>query len=382
METCPICFKSVKKTYASRHRAKFHAGEDKEKFKRKDEEIKKHVEQGNPKKFFISRDFFLAALEEAQVKQAEQRSKEDLQPHEIQGLMVTRGLDFMRDRAIVLRPPPRLVPMDGNCSFSMIALARDPSLGVLELHMEATRLRTSSIAWAIEMIRTMDEEGLQRVRLIATPDTEFEEEAQHLTREELIERLQTFAQSGEYAGNLGDILLYILSAFIRAPILVVDVNHADSPLGLFVSPRTLFGTEPVTNVPFVGVRLHNHFEELLVPEEAGITLGEMFAAEEGPGNNICSGGGCSNMDGGKVDRNEAGGSSSVKSPQVTDTLAAPISSQGDRKTLLNVLPHLSPQFESKIRDLVKELDSLYINSPGTVREMEKSQQEIQVAYVT
>ena len=88
------------------------------------------------------------------------------------------------------------------------------------------------------------------------------------------------------------------------------------------------------------------------------------------------------MDGAKVDRNKAGGSRLVESPQVTDTLAAPISSQGDRKTLLNVLPHLSPQFESKIRDLVKELDSLYINSPATVREMEKSQQEIQVVCAT
>ena len=381
METCPICFKSVKVTYASRHRAKFHAGEDREKFKGQNEEMKKPVGQGNPKKFYFSRDFFLAALEEAQVKQAEQRSKEDLQPHEIQGLMVTRGLDFMRDRAIVLRPPPRLVPMDGNCSYSMIALARDPSLGVMELHMEATHLRTSSIAWAIEMIRTMDEEGLQRVRLIATPDTRLEEEAQHLTREELIERLQRFAQNGEYAGNLGDILLYVLSAFIQAPILVVDVNHADSPLGLFVSPRTLFGTEPVTNIPFVGVRLRNHFEDLLVPEEASITLGEMFAAEEGPGNNICSSGGCSNMDGATVDRNKEGGSRSVESPHATDTLAAPISTQGDRKTLFSFLPHLSPQFESKIRNLVNELDSLYINSPATVSEMEESQQEIQVVHM-
>ena len=363
-------------------RATFHGGEDQEKFKRKNEETENPVKQGNPKQVYISRAFFLAALEEAQVKQAEQRSKEDLQPHEIQGLMVSRGLAFTRERGLNLRPPPRFVPRDGNCSYSTIALAKDPSLAVMGLHMEATHLRTSSIDWAIEMIRGLDEEGLQRVRLVATPDQGFEEEAEHLTREELIQRLQRYAENGEYAGNLGDILLYVLSAFIQAPILVVDVNHANSPLGLFISPRTLFGTEPVTNVPYVAVRLLNHLEALLVPEDAKIPLQEMFSAQEaqeGPGNQISSGGSCGNMDGATVDKNEEGGSRPGESTNVTaDTLPAPTSTQGDRKTLFSFLSHLSPQFESRIRDLVKELDSLYINSPATVREMEESQQEIQV----
>ena len=385
METCPICFKSVKVTYASRHRATFHGGEDQEKFKRKNEETEKPVKQGNPKQIYISRAFFLAALEEAQVKQVEQRSKEDPQPHEIQGLMVSRGLAFTRERGLNLRPPPRFVPRDGNCSYSTIALAKDPSLAVMGLHMEATHLRTSSIAWAIEMIRGLDEEGLQRVRLVATLDQDFEEEAEHLTRDELIQRLQRYAENGEYAGNLGDILLYVLSAFIQAPILVVDVNHANSPLGLFISPRTLFGTEPVTNVPYVAVRLLNHLEALLVPEDAKIPLQEMFAAQEaqeGPGNQISSGGSCGNKDGATGDKNEEGGSRPVESTRVTDTLPAPISTQGDRKTLFSCLPHLSPQFESRIRDLVKDLDSLYTNSPATVRKMEEAQREIQVLYAT
>ena len=298
METCPICFKSVKVTYALRHRAKFHGGEDQEKFRKKhNEDTKKPVEQGNAKRIFVSREFFQAALEEAELKTALEASKEDLKSHQMQALMVDRGLAFMTERGFELQPPPRLVPMDGNCSFSMIAQARDPSLGVVELHMEATRLRRSSIAWVIEMIRTLDEEGLARVRLVATPETKFGEPAVFLTREELIERLSRFAENGEYAGNLGDLLLYVIAAFIQAPILIVDVNHASTPLGLFVSPRTLFGTQPVTNVPFVGVRLRNHFEELLVPEEAKIPLMEMFAAEEQPANQICSAGNCSNVDG-------------------------------------------------------------------------------------
>ena len=381
LETCSICFKSLKSSYLPRHMAKFHRGEDSERLNKQKKEMKKPVKQGNVKKFYISREFFLAALEEANVKQAEERSKKDLQPHEIQGLMVSRGLAFTGERGLNLRPPPRLVPMDGNCSFSTIALARDPSLGVLGLHMEATHLRTSSIAWAIEMIRTMDEEGLERVRLVATPDTRLEEEAQHLTREELIERLQRFAANGEYAGNLGDILLYVLSAFIQAPILVVDVNHANSPLGLFVSPRTLFGTEPVTNLPYVALRLQNHLEPLLVPEDARIPLQEMFAAQEaqeGPAIHISTGGSCNHMDGATVDKNEEGGSRHLQSPHSTDTLATPISTQGDRKTLLSFLPHLSPQFESKIRDLLKDLDSLFVNSPATIRMMEESQRNIQL----
>ena len=246
--------------------------------------------QGNAKGIFNSRQVFLAALEEEQMRMAIQQSKVDPQPHQIQGLMVERGLRFMTERGFNLNST-RFVPMDGNCSFSMIALGRDPSLGALDLAMEATQLRTSSIAWAIEIIRALDEEGLEQVRLVATPETKFGELAVFLTREDLISGLERFADNGQYAGQLGDILVYILAAFLRVPILVVDVNHEASPLGLFVSPRTLFGREPETNVPLVGVRMGNHFEPLLVPEEAGTSLAEMFAAEEEqqqPADQICS----------------------------------------------------------------------------------------------
>ena len=397
MEVCPICFKSVKVTYAARHRAIFHAGEDEKKF-RQNEDAKKPVEQ--QKKIFISREFFLAALEEAQLNAALNASKDDLKPHQMQAQMIDLGLAFMTERGFQLQPPPRLVPMDGNCSFSMIALARDPSLGALDLHMEATQLRRNSIAWVIEMIRTLDEEGLQRVRLVATPETKFGEPAVFLTREELMKRLAIFAENGEYAGNLGDLLLYVIAAFIKVPILIVDVNHPDTPLGLFVSPRTLFGTQPVTNVPFVGVRRRNHFEGLLVPEHARIPLMEMYAAEEPNVNEICGTDSCSNVDGAtskeggrreqqgagvggmRRDHEGAGGSRPDQSPHRTDTLAEPISTQGDRKNLSSFLPQLSPEFESKIRDLMKELDRVYINSPATIREMEKAQREIQVVYAT
>ena len=77
----------------------------------------------------------------------------------------------------------------------------------------------------------------------------------------------------------------------------------------------------------------------------------------------------------------AGGSRPDKSPHSTDTLAEPISTQGDRKSLLRFLPHLSPQFESNIRDLLNELDRLYVNSPATIRMMEESQQDIQVIQI-
>ena len=202
----------------------------------------------------------------------------------------------MKDKGFNLEAPPSYVLMDGNCLFSMIALARNSSLQDHSLHMTGTQMRTSSISWAVERIGGLDEEELQRVRMVATPETQFGEPAVSLTRQNLIERLQKYAEDGQYAGNMGDILVYIVAAFLQAPILIVDVNHSNAPVGLFVSPRTLFGTEPVTNVPFVGVRLQNHFEGLFVPEETKIPLAEMFAA-----NDIC---GAGNVEVGEVPNNE------------------------------------------------------------------------------
>ena len=388
METCPKCLKAVKASYAPIHMARFHKGENLEKSKPKQEEVRKPVGQEKLKQVFTSREDYLAARETADIEEATKRSKEDLKSYEVQGIMMRRGLNFVGDRGFHLTAPPRFVPKDGNCSMSSVAMADNPGLGPMELHMEATRLRQESVALAVENIRTMDERSLDKVRLIATPETRFGEPAVYLTRENLVENLQRYAEDGEYAGNLGDIIPYVLAAYLRTPILLVDVNHANSPLGLFVSPRTLFRREPVTNVPYVMVRHQNHFEPLMVPEEARISLQEMFAAEEGPCNEMGSTTSCSNFGKSQGARGEQGGSGEQVNEQRwkdqeshgSERLAPPSSTQGDRKRLLSLLQQLPPQFEKEVRDLLKELDELYINSPSTVREMAESQQEIQVVF--
>ena len=373
METCAICLKSFKKTYALQHMRKFHKEMHLSKSKPDQDEVKKPA-----KHVFSSREEYLAALERADLEEATRRSMEEPKPHQQQGMMVDRGLDFMMMLGLHLEPPPTFAPRDGNCSMSSIAIAENPGLGVIETHTEATHLRQGSIAALLQQIRTMDEASLERVRLIATPETSYGEQAVSLTREDLIERLERYADDGEYAGNLGDIIVYALANFTRAPILVVDVNHENRPLGLFVSPRTLFGVEPVTNVPYVMVRHANHFNPLMVPEKARIPLQEMFAAEEGPSKEICATTSCSNVEKEQGGSGEQGGSMPVQASQDADTLPAPSSTQGDRKRLLSFLRQLAPQFEQQIRELLKQLDSQFVQSPLTIREMEESQQEIQV----
>ena len=87
--------------------------------------------------------------------------------HISQDEMIQQGLAFMLDQGIQLDRPPRTVPMDGNCLFSSLALARNPQLTGLPLHEAATDLRICSVTSAIDQIQTLNEERLQKLQTVA-----------------------------------------------------------------------------------------------------------------------------------------------------------------------------------------------------------------------
>ena len=93
--------------------------------------------------------------------------------------------------------------------------------------------------------------------------------------------LSGYGQNGQYQGSMGDLLPYIAAAFLRAPLLIIDLFSPNNTTGLFLSPGDIFDARTEIHTPFVVVRHSDHFEALLVPQEAEGILQEIYVAHHG-----------------------------------------------------------------------------------------------------
>ena len=91
-----------------------------------------------------------------------------------------------------------------------------------------------------------------------------------------MQMLAGYCENGQYQGSMGDLLSYIAAAFLRAPLLIIDLFSPNNTTGLFLSPGDIFDARVENKAPFVVVRQSDHYEALLVPPEG--MLKEMYDA--------------------------------------------------------------------------------------------------------
>ena len=82
-----------------------------------------------------------------------------------------------------------------------------------------------AVSKAIDVITKMDENSLEEVQ-------KFTEAA---TREELINEITRYMQSGTYSGKMGDLLPYIGASFLGQPLLTVVLTK-DGPYCTYADP--------------------------------------------------------------------------------------------------------------------------------------------------
>ena len=93
------------------------------------------------------------------------------------------------------------------------------------------------------------------------------------SRDKIRREMEKYMESGEFSGNLGDIILIIAASFLWQPALVIEVNNCKVTNSHWVAPNKLFGGENHSlRCPVVVLSQLNHYELVLVAEEAKGTI--------------------------------------------------------------------------------------------------------------
>ena len=225
--------------------------------------------ENQQRRVFLTREAMEEALLDCQFEldtaRAQKASIEQNERHLGQVEMIQRGARFLAAMGIIVREPTLLIPMDGDCLFSCVAMALDPSLGVFALRTAATAIRVSCVDYGLDQLDNISQEKQEWLARVC-----LEERQPMMTTEEMKARLAQYKKSGKYEGKMGDAMPHLAAAKYRTPILIIDINdETHEELAHFVSPGDVFGAERDTDKPIIVVVLHHKHFEVEIPTDEG-----------------------------------------------------------------------------------------------------------------
>ena len=182
-----------------------------------------------------------------------------------QAEMLVMAIRCMASFGVVcLLPDPHdYTPLDGDCLWTCFVKARKPSLVGADLRAEVFHCRLRCVSAAIEEIKDMDEERLAMVQsVIANANRGVPPQS----REEIIDHLSRYMESGTWNGLMGDILPYVAAAFLNQGLLIInlDVNTIS-----YAAPECkMFHGKEEFKVPCIAARQVNHFEAVPVKPDS------------------------------------------------------------------------------------------------------------------
>ena len=373
--------------------------------KKEEKELDKKTEKEKRKRITYTRAEWNDACETAAYNIQVQVSLQQAQGDLTQAAMIRNALQYLEACGIHLLQPNILIPLDGNCLFCSLAHSQDTTLTGLSLDDAATKLRQAAVGLTLDSLDGLDDQDLIHLQNAAATS----KDDRYLTRDELALTLFNYMRRGVYQGGLGDMLPQMCSSYLRRPILVVAFNtETKTTNAYFINPADVLNAEAESFVPYVLVRQGEHFVPLLVPEETGEILAAdfLFSIQQRPtvpqetckqpstskrdrsrspdgdeelkrmrlnlpttSNDLQSGiGERGSIDG--ESRDEGEGTNSGK------RLPAPNPAFGERKKLLNDLDRMPLQFAERIKDLLKKLDNILIESPQIEEQLRRLEVEV------
>ena len=156
------------------------------------------------------------------------------------------------------------IPMDGDCIFSCCCHANDPSLRGKHLKNEAWMLRLKAVGTVLEKLKHFTEEQWSILQAIISGN-----DKNALTKEEITAAIKEYMESGEFAGDAGDLLLQFAASFLQQPILVIEITNCSVTNISWVEPVEMFGGDPQSEkYPIVVLLQLKHYETLLLDGDA------------------------------------------------------------------------------------------------------------------
>ena len=295
---------------------------------------------------------------------------------------------------IDLQAAGTLVPMNGDCLFSSAALSLNPSLRGDQLQMEAISLRRRLILNAISSLDTLEAEKFEWLQMTANLRVEA-------TRDTVKQGLIRFLENGQFDGDLGDVLPYIVSSFLGAPLLIikVDTSVSQQHSACWIGPMHLFCRPLLSNEPIVLVSSADHYEVLLVPgeREKDNLMAEYHKYQEeiqkirltpvddrSPTTRRVVQASVSTV---PTDKKRASiGIGIVREDPCSDistwdegdvrSLQVPDETKGNRKLVKKILHTLAPPKQRRLSDLLQKLDQVYVDCPHDIERMKRNEQDI------
>ena len=198
----------------------------------------------------------LELTEDLLYKLGQQRSKEDVGGVD-QELMVRLGQVFMqRAFGLVVWRAKFLVSTDGNCLPNALACINNPNKTKGETAERGDRLREVVIGKAIDYIGLASMEDLELIKAAA---------GGNFSKEELLTKLESYRASGEWAGDLGDLMPQIYASFTNTPLFVIAYSENNSLVGYFLKPSYIFKQPTLSAASSAVVHFQHHFEPVIIP---------------------------------------------------------------------------------------------------------------------
>ena len=164
------------------------------------------------------------------------------------------------------------IPMDGNCTFSCFTHANDPTLRGRDFKEATWELRIRAVGSGIERLKHLNDEQWALLQGIVTKDGE-----DTMSKEEIKVEMEKYMESGQYSGNLGDILPQLAADFLEQPLLVIEIKNCKVTNLSLVKPGGLFGAQiQCEGFLVIVIKQMNHYESLLIATEARETAMEKY----------------------------------------------------------------------------------------------------------
>jgi hypothetical protein len=187
-----------------------------------------------------------------------------------QAEMHERGIQFMARIGIKCVKPPYPIPMNGDCLWSCYAVSRNPYLSEEVLKPEAFHLRLGGVGAAIDRVGVMGEDQLAMVQSVIAP-----RKGEPQNREQIIEELKKYMQSGTWSGDMGDLMPPAAASGLSQGLIII--HPTEHPYCTYAAPDCeMFRGKEDTPYPCIVVQHGNHFEPVLIHEDSKETARHLY----------------------------------------------------------------------------------------------------------
>ena len=222
-----------------------------------DEQVQEETERGQLSS--EAADQFQRDTERA--KALSSRDVNPLSPAEV----LSKGVAFAAwQLGIMCRRPEISFEHNGNCIWTSVCHAMDPTLQGAFLEQAAWELRIKALGTVIAMFEQLSADEVEWLQAVSVKA----KQTAPLTKEEIKSKLQSYMEGGQWSGELGDIIPQVVASFTRRALMIIELTYAAKPSLNIVRPGVVFdcGGEVENACPLMLVLQLNHFVPLHIAQ--------------------------------------------------------------------------------------------------------------------